>query len=61
MQSAFKLVRTTHRFLAASFFWPAFFSVPTQTEKEPAPNYDPLQKKMGRHMNSSACKLSASH
>ena len=35
--SAFKLVRTTHRFLAASFSWPAFFLYRPKPKKNPRP------------------------
>ena len=62
-QSAFKLVRTNNKtpLLGRLFSLAGLFSVPTRTKKEPAPNYDPLRMKMGRHVNSSACDLSASH
>ena len=57
------LLRTKQQNTASwsPLFLGRLFSVPTRTKKEPAPNYDPLPMKMGRHVNSSACDLSASH
>ena len=48
-QSAFKLVCTTHRFLAASFSWPAFFST------------DPHRKRTRAQLRSSPKENGPSH